>query len=286
MSVPARPRFQPQNPALSVDPLGWLSCTAYAMAMLVDRSTLGAQRPTGAAVRSRTGDTTGGLSLPQMAGPAQHFGISLEVHSGGSAASMELARDRLSSGRAMLLQGNTSALLETPFRSTTGPVNHCVLVNELRPDGFALVLDPAADGRRTEIDQGPSWWPWKTVLDFAAALRPWGDASSAVLGPGHLYAAFGPDTEPHVHLAGGARRSTPFPDRCTAWNAAPRRRINVRRRPTLTAPVVERLAVGAPFVAYQVAQGSSVAGSRTWYGDHDGRRWIHASGLRGTGGAA
>ena len=286
MTTPARPRFQPQNPALSGDPLGWTSCTAYAAAMLVDRSNLGAIRPTGADVRRLTGDITGGLSLPQMVAPAAHYGVTLEVRSGASSATREWVAAQLRAGRGMVVQGNTSSLLATPFRSTSGPVNHAVYVNELRADGLALVFDPAADGRRAEIDQGPSWWPWQTVLDFAAALRPYGDRDPAVVGPDRIYCGAGPDTEPHVHLAHGGRRTIPFPDRTNAYNANPRRRINVRRAPSLDAPIVARLTVGQPFAAYQVAQGQSVAGSKTWYGDHDGRRWVHSSGLRGVGGPA
>ena len=286
MSIPARPRFQVQSPAISGDPLGWLSCTAYATAMAIDRSTLGALRPTGADVRRLTGDTTGGLSLPQMVGPAAHYGVALEVRSGASAATHDWLRAQLLAGRGIVLQGNTSALLDTAFRSTSGAINHAVYVNELRADGLALVMDPCADGRRAEIDQGPSWWPWKTVLDFAAALRPYGDRDPDVVGPDRIYCAAGPDTEPHVHLAHGGRRTAPFPDRVNAWNANPKRRVNVRRAPSLSAPVVGRLAVGQPFTVWQVAQGASVAGSKVWYGDHDGRRWVHSSGLRGVGGQA
>ena len=42
--------------------------------------------------------------------------------------------------------------------------------------------------------------------------------------------------------------------------------------------------MGELFTAYQVAQGSVVDGDRTWYGDHDGHRWVHRSGLRQIGG--
>lgn len=285
MTVPARPRHQPQNPALSGDPLGWLSCTAYSMAMLIDKATLGAMRPSGAEVRRHTGDTTGGLTLPQVARVATTiYMVPVELHTGASAATPAYAQAQLATGRGMVVQGNTSALLDTPHRSTSGPVNHAVYVNELDGTKGALVYDPAADGRRTGIDQGPSWWPWSLVLGFAAALRPYGDADPRVVGAGRIYVGLGPDTEPHAHLRYGGLRTVPFPDRCTAWNASPARLVNVRARPTTAAPIVQRLRVGAPFVAYQRATGQPVAGSRTWYGDHDGTRWVHASGLRNLGG--
>jgi hypothetical protein len=284
MGIPSRPRFQAQNPAISGYSLGWLSCTAYSMAMLIDRSTLGAKHPSGKDVRIGTGDTTDGLTLPQAARVADtEYGVHVEVHVGGSTATPAYALAQLRAGRGMSLQGNTSALIRTPYRSTGGPVNHNVYVNEVRSDGDALVYDPAADGRRT-YDQGPSWWPWATVLRFAAALRPWGDNDPRILGPGRMYAGFGPDTEPHVHLRSGARRSTPFPDRTRAWASNAKRRVNVRSRPDIKAPIVDTLAVGELWVAYQTVQGSVVDGDRTWMGNHDGTEWVHRGGLRHIGG--
>jgi hypothetical protein len=287
MSIPARPRFQPQNPAISGYKLGWLSCTAYACAMGIDKATLGKKRPSGKDVRIQTGDTTGGLTLPQVARVADtEYGVKVEVHVGGSTATPSYAISQLKAGRGMLLQGNTKALLGTTYRSTTGAVNHAVYVNEVRADGDALVYDPAADARRAGIDQGPTWWPWAVVLRFAAALRPWGDTDPRVLGPGRMYAGFYPDTEPHVHLRSGARRTDPFPDRCRAWNANPRRRINVRSGPSVTSPIIDTLAVGELFTAYQIVQGGVVDGDRTWYGNHDGNGWVHRSGLRSIGGTS
>jgi hypothetical protein len=238
-------------------------------------------------VRIGTGDKSGGLTLPQVARVADtEYGVHVEVHVGSSTATPAYAIAQLRAGRGFVLQGNTGALLSTPYRSTTGRVNHAVWVNEVRADGDALVYDPAADGRRAGIDQGPTWWPWPTVLKFAAALRPWGDSDPRILGPNRLYAGFTPDTEPHVHLRSGARRTSPFPDRCRAWNANPKRRINVRSRPDIKAPIVDLLAVGELFVAYQTMQGGVVDGDRTWLGNHDGNGWVHRSGLRQIGGTS
>ena len=51
----SRPAFQHQGPdancVIDGQKLGWLSCTAYAMAMLIDASTGGARRPKGCRVR-------------------------------------------------------------------------------------------------------------------------------------------------------------------------------------------------------------------------------------------
>lgn len=293
MTIPARPRVQHQGPAnncvIGGRLLGWLSCTAYAAAGLVDRSTLGAKRPTGCEVRARTGDTTGGLSLPQVAKAVREgWGVEIELHVGGNACSPAYARSQLEAGRAMVLQGSTRPLLSTPFRSTNGPINHCVLVNEVRGDE-ALVYDPAADGRRSGIDRAASWWPWSLVERFAADLQPWGEQDSRRLGRGRMYAGFGPDTEPHVHLRPHARRMITLPNRLVVATGS--RRANVRSGPGVQFPVVMRpdgrpdtLPTGSVFFVYQLIDTTAPAGStdRRWYGDHDGRRWVHRQNVRTT----
>ena len=281
VSIPSRPIFQPQNPAYSHDPLGWLSCTAYSGAMLADRSTLGAKRPSGRDVRAVTGDTTGGLTLPQVARALEtEYGVAVEVHTGSRAATPAYTLSQLRNGRGMILQGNAGALLHTPYRSTSGYVNHAVYANEARADNAVLVYDPAADGRRAGIDLASSWWPWDVVLRFAAALRPWGNDDRRVLGPGRLYAGFGPDTEPHVHLRYGAKRTSPFPDRTRVAYRDPHRLIVVRSRPSMSGRVVDRMAVGELFTAYQ-----HVVTDRHWYGSHDGTEWIADTRLSHTGGS-
>lgn len=273
--------------------LGWLSCSAYGMAMGIDRATLGAKRPSGCEVRRRTGDTTGGLTLPQVAAVAEvAYGVDVDVRVGSNVCTPSFAARRARAGRGFCLQGNTGPLVKTRWKSTNGGVNHLVWVNEVRggtadvPDE-ALVYDPAADGRRSDIDQGPSWWPWSLVLRFAAALRPWGEDDPRVLGPGKFYAGFLPDTEPHVHLKYGGVRTVPFPDRTTAYNVVSTRLINVRAKPTTSSTKVDTLKVGERFTAYQkTTSGQLLAGSRVWYGNHNGNEWVHESGLRGEGGTS
>lgn len=56
------------------------------------------------------------------------------------------------------------------------------------------------------------------------------------------------------------------------------RKANVRTRPTSAASVASRLANGATFTAYQVTKtGQLLAGSRTWFGDRTGTRWLHVT---------
>ena len=260
--------------------------------MEIDRSTLGRKRPTGCQVRRYTGDTIGGLTLPQVAKVAREkYGVAIEVRVGSNVCTPDYAAGQLRRGRSFGLQGNTVALLKTAFRSTTSGVNHFVLVNEGRGwyktgSGLwrpkeALVYDPAADRRRAGIADGPDWWPWQVVLNFAANLKPWGDRDERVLGYGKFYAGLGPDTEPHVHLHyTGSVRTSPFPDAMTIKSPTTGRRVNVRKGPSTAYAVVTTLASGTHFAAYQVTrQGQELAGSRVWYGDHNGARWVHSSGI-------
>lgn len=285
----ARPIVQHQGPACScnIDGLcvGWLSCSAYAMAMGIDKSSLGIHTPSGCTVRRYTGDKSGGLTLPQVAAVASNqYHLPVEVHTGSNVARPAYVLAECRKGRGFLLQGNTKALLGTPNQSTAGGVNHAVWVNEIRANGDALVFDPAADGRKRGyfVDTSPSWWPWKRVEAFAAALRPWGDGDPRTLGAGWMYVGLMSDTEPHVLLRFGARRTRPFPDRTRAHGPA-----HVHSSPTTgKASVVGSLTDGDLYIAYQVTtKGESFEGSRTWYGDVNGKRWVNSRRLSHEGGS-
>lgn len=295
-----RPDFQKQGPAsncvIDGKHLGWLSCSAYGMAMLIDASTLGRKNPTGCAVRRGTGDTVGGLTLPQVANVASRtYGVPIEVRVGSNVATPAVLASRLLAGRKVAVQGNTSATLDRPQRSTGGPINHLLEVNDstgwgtrdglFRPSEV-LVYDPAADGRRAgwgTADQGPTWWPWWLLLEFAADLRPWGDNDPRRLGAGRLYAGFGPDVEPYVILRHGARKTTPFPDRTRADLPTQQdRRVNVYDRPDQRdGQVVRTMAHNDLFIAWQVTDsGALFRDSRRWYGNRNGTEWVHEYRLR------
>lgn len=291
-----RPTYQQQGPAChcQIDGkcLGWLSCTAYAMAMLIDRATLGKKRPSGCAVRRYTGDTTGGLSLPQVSTVAElQFGVDIDLYVGSNVIGYLPAYARLRAGRAFLAQGNTGPLVGTTYQSTAGGVNHAVTVidgrdwdEDGRPDEV-LVYDPAADGRHSWTDQGPTWWPRGIFERYCAALRPWGEADSRTLGSNRIYAGFARDTERHDHFRFGGKRTSPFPDRTRADR--PGKRVNVYAVPDhLTHDPIRTIAHGELFVAFQVTtSGSSYAGSRTWLGNHDGTEWVHSKRLSHRGGS-
>jgi hypothetical protein len=289
--MPYDPTFQRQGPAancvINGRALGWLSCSAYGMAMAIDDATRGRRKPTGCAVRSYTGDTVGGLSLPQVARVArERYGVAVEVRTGSNVASDEYVANRLRAGRPIALQGNTGAFLGTQWQSTGGPVNHLIELSRSRggtmyqPDE-ALVYDPAADGRGNYA-QGPDWIPWEVVERFAARLEPWGDGR--ILGPARMYAGILPDGEPDptLVLRYGARPTTPLPVKFLA-RAASGQRVNVRSAPFRTARIVDTMAPGERFWAAQLTtRGERITGrtGEKWYSGYSGTLWVHETGLR------
>ena len=290
---------QPQRPhkcrQLDGHPLGGLNCTCGSAAMSIARATLGRSKPTAGRIRDLTGDKVGGTTLPQVASVARrYYSVELDVRTGSNVISPATGSLRLRAGRGFIGQGSAVATKGTPYQSSeTFRGNHAVWVNEgrgwretnglWRPDEV-LVYDPLADGRRSSIDEMSSWWDYDLLLEFMAKLQPWGEADGRRLGPGKWYAAFTIDTEPHAHYRYGGRKTTPFPDRVRGKTLSGRS-PNVRSAPTTSAPIVDRLSSGELFVAFQrTTTGQTLDGSSVWYGDHDGKRWVHESGLSSKGG--
>jgi hypothetical protein len=284
---PYRPQFQQQGPDSNcrilangvMHNLGWDSCTAYSMAMMIDRLTAGRRRPSGCAVRRDTNplDTSGGLTLNQVAAVARNdYGLAISVYVGSGVVSPQYLARQIRAGRPAVVQGNAAAMLGTRFRSTDGDVNHAVYVNEVRGGTLdepseALVYDPAADARRAGIDQGPSWWPWSMVKKFASYLRPAGEGMPR-LGPGKVYCAIGPDTEPHVSLITGAKQAHPFPDRVRAASAP----TVIHRHPS-SGNILRSVPKGTLLRLYQYSGG--------WGGNDDGTEWVFLANTSHVGGA-
>jgi hypothetical protein len=288
MGSPHRPKFVKQ---LDGSKYAGLNCTCAAAAMAIDRATLGLKQYSGATIRLWTGDTVGGTNLAQMVTVAAKVGVTLTDIRGALWTTIDTY---LHDGRGAILQGSSSVTRGTKYSaSETFGGNHAWWVNEGRGwtmvNGFwraaeYLVYDPLADGRRTGIASSPMWIPAYLVQRFAAELQITSYDGTFRKAGDRAWVAFTPDTEPHVHLRSGATRTSPFPDRTRAYNTNPAKRVNVRGGPSTSAAIVETLAVGDLFIASQKVAGQLLAGSTTWYGDHDGKRWVHVSGLRYTGG--
>jgi hypothetical protein len=294
-----RPVFQHQGPAsnCTIDglELGWLSCTAYAMAMLIDAATNGEQRPKGCTIRRKVTpkDTDGGLCLRQVADvAAKEYGVVVSVRTGKHAVTTKKATEQVVKGRGFLLQGNNEAFKDK------GNGDHAIWVNEVRGGSptepeEALVYDPQ---REHEV-----WIKWTKVLAFGAALHL-NPTGTRKLGPGFLYAGFPPARptpaemaalpsaiiESGVHLRFDAKLTKRQPDRVRGLAPAGRK-VNVRRRPDSLAKkdIVDTLDDHELFLAYQrTTKGLKPGGSnsRVWFGNKDGTLWVHESGLAHIGG--
>ena len=305
MNQPSLPKVQHQGPAehciIQGHRLGWVSCTCYAGAMGIDQATLGQKRPSGCEVRGHTGDTIGGTTIRQVQTVAANFyHVHLSDYVGSSAATPKLLAKALYAGMGILSQGYTGPLIHTDHKSTNTGVNHAVHAATARgwhknAAGLlvpteVLVYDPAADGRRDMADS-PDWWSWGLYLAFGANLHPWGENDHRILGKGRMYAGIWPDTEPHVHLKtqwGATKTPVQWPDR-QRIKVPVGKTANVRSEPDDLDPdhIVRKAKLGDLFVAWQVTKtGVKPVGSasRTWYGNHSGTEWVHASNLSHIGG--
>lgn len=271
------------------------NCGPSTDAMSADRATLGKIRRSGADMRELMGDHVGGTTLEQSRAALGKLGISLEVRTPGSFDSFENA---LYIGRGANLAGYYAPVQGTKYQgSETFTGNHRVWVNEGR--GWSrdasgnwhaeeyLVFDPLADGRRSAIDDGPTWWPRDLVYAFAWRLDVSDPAEPYVpLGQGKAYFGLVRVTEPHVIRRYGGVASTPFPDRTRAKAKAAGGKVNVRGGPGSAYPLIRKLDDGEAWLAFQKTRGANaVDGVRTWHGNQDGTGWIVGSRLVGEGGA-
>lgn len=295
MSHPERPRFLTQDPnnggscVHNGRQFGWLNCTPTSTAMLVRQATLGDETPSGCDIRILTGDWDDGTMLSQCGRVAEdEYGVPVSVRVGSNFAEPSDVKGWLRAGRGVVIQGNAIAMVNTGKQSTNGAVNHAVYAQELverqGQQDHVWVYDPARSDRRAafgKVEEGPQLWSWDLLMEFASELRPWGDRDPRKLGRGRLYAMVGPDVEPHVHLRfQGSHATSELPREFVVRSPVPGERVNVRKGPSRQYGIVKTKLNGSTFAAWQrTDRGQEMAGSRTWFGNHSGTRWVHASGL-------
>ncbi len=286
-----RALFQQQGPdtncIIDGKALGWSSCTMYAGAMALDSTTGGAHRPSGCQLRKRSGDTVGGTTLRQLADSIMSmYGIFVETFTGSNVLAPSRVARYVRAGRKVVVQGGSGAMVGTPQQSTAGDVNHAVAVLDVRGGTLdepkeGLVYDPAADGRKRayHVDQGPTWWPWSLIKKFLSWLRPNG-AGSPRLGTGKAYTAVFPDSEPHVRLHPGARKTHSFPD----FTRADKPSVGVYAAPTGDSKYLYGVKKDTALYGYQWVNGKSAWGSTLWMGNDDGTEWVPVGAIRFFGG--
>jgi hypothetical protein len=263
------------------------NCNAAVGATLVALVTCGVRHPSAAAVRELTGDTSGGTNNQQIAAAlSKGFDVELDTHNG----SFSDVVDALRKGRGVSLSGSSVATMGIKaFDAQHGfDGNHQWALTEIN-DGpnepIIRVYDPLADGRRG-LALSPLLMPLSTVERFAGMLdfrtpeeikqkkprEPLGmgkglfsttdvvRCGAAAAGPPNLRAKAAPVGGP----VGKLRRVRVAVAR-------------IRQAPTTKAPIVGRKRRGEAFRVFQQINGQQVSGSRVWFGDREGQRWMHSS---------
>lgn len=215
-----------------------------------------------------TNPATPGWSIPDAVAAAAKLGVPLLERTGRGWAAVVDAWNR---GLEVLLQGDSDQFGDG---TCSGKFN----------GDHALVVHPAfriVDGRRQRWIDDPicptGRWEYESVLRAYAAKLSAGIRVAIFTTPVPKVTPPAPAPAPTtVTLRYGGARLNPRQVRRIAVPAG--RRANARARPTSAAKRVTTLANGAPFTAYQrTTTGQLLAGSRVWFGDRTGARWLHVS---------
>jgi hypothetical protein len=160
-SVRYIPAFQYQ--LLPTDPQGGFSCTAYAMAMAVDKSTYGGSRVTGRQIRAlSTASAYVGLTLPQAIAAASRLYVPVTNES-GSGTWVDLL-NALKHGRGVVLQGDYDQIPDNYSGQPTFDGNHAVYIDYIHSTGlYMYVMDPLQRN-------GAQWVPVTIMQKFAEKL--------------------------------------------------------------------------------------------------------------------
>jgi hypothetical protein len=228
-------------------------------------------------VRKATGDTSGGTNLDQIKFALARLGIAGWWGPYRGMSIQSFWNNLRINHRAAVVQGASSATRGTKYQgSETFGGNHAWAIIQgrgwFKPAGSTqylptdlLVGDPLCNGRRPGIAKGFQWIPRRYVVEFFRRL----DIGGRQLGYGKVYALLTKDTWPHYHLKYGAVTTTPRNVRVKAG-------YKIRSSP---GGKVVRSTTGATGmqVWMVVTDGPLLGGSRKWYGNHEGNRWIHSS---------
>lgn len=248
------------------------NCTMASGSMALYRHSNGRLKVSPQRLRDVTGDHVGGTNLDQLRSAFVKLGYGAGWSPVYRGLAIRTFYAMLRSGRAAVVQGSSRATYGTKWRASfTFRGNHSWYVlrgkdwDSLGRPAYLRIADPLRDGRQAGIGSGFFWLPRSYFEKFLAYL----DFGYETLGFGKAYALFTRDTNPHVH-------------RTVSGIIYVRRRFalrsghTIRRRPggeiirrTLDTDVLD--------VWGYIENGPSFKGSRRWYCDHSGTRWVHSS---------
>lgn len=168
------PTFQPQNPALSGDPYGWLGCATYCGAMAADYMSAGKVKITGKQVRAASNEPipdkrSPGLNLAQVNDAVVRLGGGpFSVHTNTTTKlSWQQVHDFLAAGHGVHIAGGYVPIRASRFAgSRLFGGNHGIFV----APGW-IAFDPLADGRQGLYHYHGEAYPESLLRDFAGALN-------------------------------------------------------------------------------------------------------------------
>jgi hypothetical protein len=167
---------------------GGLSCTAASEAMWLYRASQGKISTTACAVRKLTGDTDGGLMLPQVEAVSRnHYGITSGIVYRPMKFTDLVAL--LRAGHGAIIQGGYSVLRGTKYDCFKGNFGggHAIYASYANST-IIHAGDPGADGRYSGCPSGFQNYPISLLQQFADRL-PLGRLTLAQdRGPGYVYA--------------------------------------------------------------------------------------------------
>jgi len=153
------PAFQYQ--LLWSDPMGGYSCTAYSMAMAIDKATYGGTRATGQRIRELSGAPSySGLTLADV----QRASTALLVPVIRVTGTWTAVENALRQNRGVVLQGDYDQVPAKYSGQLSFKGNHAIYLDYLHSSGdWVYVMDPLSK-------EGPRWWPVSVLQAFAEKL--------------------------------------------------------------------------------------------------------------------
>lgn len=241
-------------------------CTWTSTAMGIGNVTHGERRPGPDKVHSlvRAGEETNpgtpGWSIPDVDLAMRRFGLPFRNLTGGRWDGVRFEHEH---GRYVILQGDSDQFGNNTC-SGKFDGDHCIGIH---PDSRA-----GDRGQEWRIDdpicKASRWELASTIRRYAEdldVLCRYGSFSDEV-----------PDKDDPILRFGAKSLGKPTPKKIHVGQ--PPIQAIVRRRPTTESANLATKPSGSIFVAYQVTrEGQKLDGSRVWYGNRRGRRWLHES---------
>jgi hypothetical protein len=235
-------------------------------------------------------DKVGGTNNKEVARAlAKGFGVDLDLHSGSFKDVVAALRE----GRGVSLSGSSVATMGIKeFDAQHGfDGNHqwaLVGIEDHPGEPIITVIDPLADGRRG-LARSPLRMPLSIVREFAGMLdfrteqeirekrprKPLG-IGKAVYATTEVVRCKGPGAAAPAAVVLGHKAALVNGHEGTLKTI----RANVgriRSAPSTGAPIVGRKVRGTVFRACQTVSGQEADGGGLWFGDRDGKRWMHSS---------